>query len=137
MPPRKPPGVSFETWIEAQIRKAQEAGEFDDLPGEGKPIHKPGQTYDPDWWAKQLVKREGLSVLPPSLEIRREVEKTLEALEKLPSEKLVRERIRALNAKIRVVNSQVTYGPPSSQPPLDEEVVVARWREQRDRIDER
>ncbi len=129
MTQRKPPGVSFETWVESQIRRAREAGEFDDLPGQGEPIHKPGQTYDPDWWAKAWVKREKLSVLPPSIEIRREVEKTLEGLGALKHEKQVRHQIRALNAKIRKINSRVTSGPPSTQAPLDEERVVAGWRE--------
>ncbi|MGE4608612.1 MAG: DUF1992 domain-containing protein [Myxococcota bacterium] len=133
MAPRKPPGVKFETFIEAQIRRAQEAGDFENLPGEGKPLEKAGKRYDPDWWAKQLVQRENLSILPPSLEIRREVEKGLASLAELRSEQKVRDRIRELNAKIRKVNSQVTSGPPSTQPPLDEEAEVERWRQAADR----
>ncbi len=38
MTERKPPGVSFETWIDKQIREAADRGEFDNLPGAGKPI---------------------------------------------------------------------------------------------------
>jgi hypothetical protein len=38
MTERKPPGVSFETRVERQIREAIEHGEFDDLPGAGRPI---------------------------------------------------------------------------------------------------
>jgi Domain of unknown function (DUF1992) len=37
MTQRKPPGTSWETWIDAQIRVATEAGAFDNLPGAGKP----------------------------------------------------------------------------------------------------
>ena len=29
-------------------------GEFDDLPGRGKPIESLGAQHDPDWWVKQL-----------------------------------------------------------------------------------
>jgi hypothetical protein len=32
---RKPPGVSWESWVDKQIREAQDKGEFDDLPGHG------------------------------------------------------------------------------------------------------
>lgn len=128
MTQRKPPGVSFENWIEGQIRRVQEDGEFDDLPS--APTRR-DEPYDPDWWAKSLIRREKLSILPPSLEIKREVEKTLVALAALPSEKTVRDRIRALNTKIAKINSQVTSGPPSTQAPLNEEKVVARWREER------
>lgn len=30
--------TGFESWIDRQIREAQERGEFDDLPGAGEPI---------------------------------------------------------------------------------------------------
>src|SRR5437763_15449605 len=73
MTERKPPGTSWETWIEAQIRVAGEQGAFDNLPGAGKPLPYLGQEYDPDWWLKQLVQREQISILPPSLELLRKV----------------------------------------------------------------
>jgi DnaJ homologue, subfamily C, member 28, conserved domain len=52
---RKPAGVRFETWVERQIRDAQERGEFENLPGAGKPL--PGLTghYDDQWWVKQVA----------------------------------------------------------------------------------
>lgn len=37
-----------------------EAGEFDDLPGSGKPIPDLDRPYDPEWWAKKLIERERL-----------------------------------------------------------------------------
>jgi len=36
--PRKPMATPFESWIEQQIREAQEKGVFDHLPGAGKPL---------------------------------------------------------------------------------------------------
>ena len=38
MSERKPRGVSFESWVERQVREARERGAFDDLPGAGKPL---------------------------------------------------------------------------------------------------
>jgi len=38
MTEQKLPGMSWESWIEQQIREAQEAGAFDQLPGAGKPL---------------------------------------------------------------------------------------------------
>jgi DnaJ homologue, subfamily C, member 28, conserved domain len=67
MTERKPPGTSWETWIDAQIRVARAQGAFDNLPGAGKPLPNIDQEYDPDWWVKQLVQREQVSILPPSL----------------------------------------------------------------------
>ncbi len=100
MTERKPPGTSWESWIEAQIRVAQEQGAFDNLPGAGKPLPNMDQEYDPMWWVKQLAEREQLSLLPPSLELARKVEKELATIEKLPDEAAVRRRIAALNVEI-------------------------------------
>ena len=38
MTERKPPGVSWESWIDRQIREAEERGAFADLPGAGMRI---------------------------------------------------------------------------------------------------
>ncbi len=40
-PKRKPPATSWDNWIEESIRAAQERGDFDNLPGQGRPL--------PDW----------------------------------------------------------------------------------------
>src|SRR5690606_5557337 len=60
------------TWVDLQVRQAMERGEFDDLPGAGKPIEDLGTEHDPDWWLKRLVEREKISVLPPALAIRKD-----------------------------------------------------------------
>ena len=62
MTERKPPGVSWESWIERQIREAQERGEFDNLPGAGKPIEGLEGPHDELWWLKRMLEREQLSV---------------------------------------------------------------------------
>ena len=38
MTARKPANRNFSDWIEDQIREAEERGEFDNLPGKGKPL---------------------------------------------------------------------------------------------------
>ena len=131
MTERKPPGTSWETWIEAQIRVAREQGAFDNLPGAGKPLPYLGQEYDPDWWVKQLVQREQISILPPSLELLRKVDKELAAIEKLHDEATVRRRVSALNVEIAKVNATVLEGPPTRVSTLDVDQVVARWRRTR------
>jgi hypothetical protein len=129
MTERKPGTMSFESWIEAQIRDAQDRGEFDDLPGRGKPLQGLDGAHDDLWWVKQWMRREGLSYLPPALAIRREAEKVLEDIGRLSSERAVRRVVDDLNERIRDVNRRPAIdGPPSTLMPLDLETVVARWR---------
>ena len=131
MTERKPSGTSWETWIDAQIRVAREQGAFDNLPGAGKPLPNLGQEHDPLWWVKQLVQREQISILPPSLELLRKVEKELAAIEKLDDEATVRHRVAALNVEIAKVNATVVEGPPTRLGILDVDQIVARWQRRR------
>ena len=80
------------SWVDLQVRQAMERGEFDDLPGQGKPIADLGVEHDPDWWLKKLVERERLVVLPPSVQLRKEDAQLDAELDSLASERLVRER---------------------------------------------
>ena len=58
MTERKPADVNFESWIDRQIREATERGEFDNLPGTGKPL--PGGPVEEQWWLKDYLRRETL-----------------------------------------------------------------------------
>jgi hypothetical protein len=131
MTERKPLGTSWETWIDAQIRVATEKGAFDNLPGTGKPLPNLDQEYDPLWWVKQLVQREQISMLPPSLELLRKVEQELATIEKLHDEATVRRQVAALNLEIAKVNATVVEGPPTRLGTLDVDRVVARWQRTR------
>ncbi|MEU1196791.1 DUF1992 domain-containing protein [Streptomyces sp. NPDC005813] len=132
MTERKPPGVSFESWIDKQIREAQARGEFAELPGAGKPLpHGNDTSYDELWWIKQKMAREGLSVLPPTLALRKEAEDALAAAAAAPSERVVRRIVEDINAKIRDVMFKPPPGPPLGLKPYDVEAVVREWREAR------
>jgi hypothetical protein len=41
--------ASWESWIDQQIREAQEQGAFDSLPGKGKPLDLMPNPYARDW----------------------------------------------------------------------------------------
>jgi hypothetical protein len=126
---RKPPGVSFETFVERQIREAQERGAFDNLPGAGKPIPGIDGPDDELWWVRQLMRRENLSYLPPTLALHKEAEDVLAAVAAAPSEDAVREMVTRLNEKIARAIRVPTEGPPLNLMPLDVEAVVESWRE--------
>lgn len=133
MTERKPPGVSFETWIDRQIREATERGDFDNLPGAGKPIPGHGEPDDEMWWVKGLLRREGLTaegMLPTSLRLRKEIVDLPGTVRPLPSERAVREVVTKLNARIADWLRCPT-GPYARIEPVDPETVVAQWRSAR------
>jgi len=131
MTARKPADVSWESWIETQIREAHERGEFDDLPGSGKPLAGIDGRPDELWWVKKLVKSEQISVTPPTIAVRKAREDLVASIGSQRSEADVRRVVDELNARIREVNSKATSGPPSTVMPLDPDRVVEAWRDRR------
>ena len=132
MTERKPPGVDFESWVDKQIRDAETRGEFDRLPGVGEPLPPEVEsTYDELWWIKRKMAREGFSVLPPALALRKEAEDALEAALAAPSERIVRKIIGEINDKVREMMFKPPPGPPRGKKPYDVEDVVRQWRARR------
>jgi Domain of unknown function (DUF1992) len=128
---KKPPNVSWETWIERKIRESMEQGEFDNLPGSGQPIPELSRPYDELWWLRKKLREEQLSIDPPTLVLRREYHDTLEKIAGARSEGEVRRLVAGINEKIVYVNSHTTFGPPTELVPLNVERVVAEWRNAR------
>ena len=132
MTERKPPGVSWETWIDRQIREGMDRGEFDGLPGHGKPLDDLDRPRDELWWVKSKLRRETVEFLPPTLALRKEVEDTRERIAAAMSEDDVRAIVTEINARIRYINSRATAGPPSTQAPLDIDHELTKWRSARE-----
>ena len=130
MTKRKPPGVSFETWVDRQIREAVERGAFDNLPGAGKPLSGLDEADDEYWWIKRKLREENLSLpLPGTLALRKEAEQALEAAANAPSEDEVRRIIEDINAKIVEGHRKAMSGPPLTLMPYDVEEILNEWRE--------
>jgi hypothetical protein len=130
-PPRKPPGMSFQSFTDIQIEQARRDGLFDNLAGKGKPLENLGKVHDPLWWIKKLIAREGVSILPPSIRIRKTVELAMERIHELPSEAKVRSLLEELNEEIRQLNRTTISGPPTRQAVLDIDALVEKWRADR------
>ncbi|MEE4425104.1 DUF1992 domain-containing protein [Streptomyces bugieae] len=129
MSERKPPGVSFESWVDKQIREATERGDFADLPGAGKPLPHLDQPYDEMWWIREKMQREHLSYLPPSLVLRKDAEEALEAAANAPSEAALRRILTAVNERIRAALRTPLEGPPLNLVPFDIDEHARKWRE--------
>lgn len=122
----------FESIVERKIREAQERGEFDDLPGAGKPLQL-GDPYDEDWWLASMLRREGVdreSALPSALALRKEAHALPESLLAVRTEAAVREIVEDFNRRVRVDRLRPAVGPlpPVLARTLDVEEMVAAWR---------
>ncbi|NGN70277.1 DUF1992 domain-containing protein [Streptomyces sp. A7024] len=128
MTERKPPGVGFESWVDRQIREAEQRGEFENLPGRGKPLRGESEPYDEMWWLRQKIEDENLSYVPPTLALRKDDQDALAAARKARSEQEVRQLITDINTRIREAIRHPLEGPPLNMAPLDVERVVREWR---------
>lgn len=128
MTERKPPGVSFESFVDKQVREATERGEFDDLPGAGRPLPDANAPYDESWWLKRKLRDEGVTALPPTLALRKEAQERLAEASRAGSEEEVRRIVTALNDTIRAALRRPLEGPPLRLVPYDVEQVVRDWR---------
>lgn len=57
---------SVETYADRLIREAIEVGEFDDLPGTGRPIPGAGTHDDDGWWIRNWIERNRRDDQEPS-----------------------------------------------------------------------
>jgi hypothetical protein len=121
-----------QTWVDLQVRQAMERGDFDDLPGAGKPIPDLGTQHDPDWWIKKLVERENIAVLPPSIQLRKEDRELDATLDKLHSEAEVRKHLEDFNTRVIAARYGNPVGPPLITMPRDVEATLVAWKERRD-----
>jgi hypothetical protein len=126
--PKRRPSERYESYVERLIREAQEEGAFEGLAGAGKPLPLSGGELPEAWWIKEKLRRERLSLLPESISIRHQAEALLDQIARLDDEQVVRERLLAMNERIRRLNATSVAGPPTSLAPFDVEAVVARWR---------
>ncbi len=100
-------------FVEEQIRLATERGDFDHLPGAGKPIEGLSSNYDPNWWAQDFLKR--LATEDKDREHSAELERKLTRVWGMESEGMVRTAVRTLNAE-------------AGSETFDVESVLASWR---------
>jgi hypothetical protein len=134
MTDRKPPNVSIPDWVEHQIREAERRGDFDNLPGKGKPLASLNEPHDDMSWVAAKLRRENVpisAILPAALALAKEVEDLPLRLAREKSETSVRAMIEDLNNRILQAHRRPQDGPPVRVSIQDVENLVEAWRRQR------
>lgn len=119
-------------YIETAIQQAIRAGEFDDLPGAGKPLTGLGGRLDPDWWIRRKIQDEKLGGLaPPALALRTEDADLQGRLDRLHREGEVRDALEDFNRRVIEARRQLQGGPPVITPLRDVDAELRGWRQRR------
>jgi Domain of unknown function (DUF1992) len=119
-------------YVDLQIKQAMERGDFDNLPGAGKPIKNLGTQHDPNWWVKQLIEREKITgVLPAALQLRKDDAELDATLDRHTAESEVRRELEEFNARVMKARYTPVEGPPLITMPRDVEAAIDAWRERR------
>jgi hypothetical protein len=135
MTERKPPGMSFETWVDTQISQGLARGDFDGLAGAGKPLSRAALDETGYEWVVAKARRENLDLLgmlPPGLALRKERDDLPRRAEALPSEAAVRALAEDYDDRVRAFWRRPQESRWSPVPGLcDVEALVAAWRQSR------
>ena len=128
-----------ESWVDRQIREAQERGDFDNLPGAGKPLGDLGDPNDAEWWVRRYIEREKLDVsgaLPTPLALRKEAASFPDSLVDMRTEAEVREILEDFNRRVKVDRLRPAVGamPPLLARTVDVDEVVEQWRRLRESL---
>lgn len=91
--------------VERSIREAIERGEFDGLPGTGRPIPDLDREYDPDWWARRFLERA--QVEDAADEVRRLIRAEVPRLKVMTDRTAAAARLAEIEALVAQVNARL------------------------------
>ncbi|WP_218615766.1 J-domain-containing protein [Pseudonocardia abyssalis] len=122
----------YESAIDRAVREGAERGAFENLPGRGKPLPHLDDPSE-DWWLRRYLDREGISremLLPPSVQLRKAIDRLPETLAALRTERAVRDAVAELNVRI-VEHLRFPSGPRISVQRIDADAAVQQWTDAR------
>ena len=94
----------YEKIVEQRIREAVEKGEFDNLPGRGKPIPLEDDSHVPEDLRLAYKLLKNADCLPPELLEKKEILQMEDMLAAIPDEKERYKLIKKINFKIMKLN---------------------------------
>ena len=96
--------AALERLAEERIRDAMQRGEFDNLPGRGKPLNLEDDRHIPDDLRLAYKVLKNADCLPPELELKKEIRKAEELLSSMKDEGEKYGQLQKLNFLIMKLN---------------------------------
>jgi hypothetical protein len=101
----------YEKIVEQRIKEAMEKGEFDDLPGKGKPLPLEDDSHVPEDLRLAYKVLKNADCLPPELLEKKEILQMEDMLATVPDEKERYKLIKKINFKIMKLNEMGRKSP--------------------------
>lgn len=110
--------------VERRIQEAMERGEFDNLPGAGKPIHidEPPVLNSDLWWALKILKQAGF--VPDEVRWRKQIDELRARMHDAGTEEDLRQIVCQMNELIMKLNTMGANKIPTTLTTFDEEKIV-------------
>jgi hypothetical protein len=120
--------------VENRIRQAQKEGQFDNLPGKGKPLKLDDDSrIAPQLRASyRILKNAGL--LPPEMQLRKEINELRELLNEVQCEEDARLLVREINEKILASNLMGGFSISSEKEQVYVEKIIERLKSRKARL---
>jgi len=97
--------TGFEKIVEERIRKAQERGEFKNLPGAGQPLNLAQDQHIPEDLRLPYKILKNADCLPPEIALKKEIHNTEELLAQMPDTAERYKMLKKLNFLIMKMNA--------------------------------
>ena len=94
----------YQRIVEERIREAQKKGEFDNLPGRGKPLSLEDESHIPEDLRIAYKILKNADCLPPEILEKKEIHQMEELLASIPDEKERYKLIKKINYRIMKLN---------------------------------
>lgn len=94
----------YQKIVEKKIKEAEERGDFNDLPGKGKPLKLEDDGRLPEDLRIAYKILKNANCLPPELELKKEIKQMEDLLLTIPDEKEQYRLIKKINLKIMKMN---------------------------------
>ncbi len=95
----------FDEIIEHRIQEAAANGDFDNLPGRGKPLRLEDDSHIPEDLRMAYKVLKNANCLPPEVELRRDIRHMKDMLDDIPDEAEKVRQIQRINYKIMKLNT--------------------------------
>lgn len=94
----------FQKLIENRIKEAQKKGDFDNLPGSGKPISIEDDSHIPEDLRLVYKILKNANCVPPEIQLKKDIRKMEDMLKNMSDEKEKYRHIKKINFKIMQLN---------------------------------